>query len=66
MCELVSLKPLKDGEIDLKNEKLDSNSAYWARNGVPGHRLVEIKSARTDVEQGRRHTSQGFLKKKSC
>ena len=28
MCELVSLKPLKDGEIDLKNEKLDSNSAY--------------------------------------
>ena len=31
--------------------------------GLPGHRLVEIKSARTDVEQGRRHTSQGFLKK---
>lgn len=31
--------------------------------GLPGHHLVEIKSARTDVEQGKRHTSQGFLKK---
>lgn len=28
MCELVSLEPLKDGEIDFKNEKLDLNSAY--------------------------------------
>ena len=31
--------------------------------GLPGHHLVEIKSARTDVEQGKHHTSQGFLKK---
>lgn len=34
MCELVSLEPLKDGEIDFESEKPDSNSAYCARNGV--------------------------------
>lgn len=31
--------------------------------GLPGHRLVEIKSAQINVEQGKRPTSQGFLLK---
>lgn len=29
--------------------------------GLQGHHLVEIKSAQINVEQGKRHTSQGFL-----
>lgn len=29
--------------------------------GLQGHHLVEIKSAQINVEQGKHHTSQGFL-----